>query len=137
MPPASSRGLRSDAPSSIRLSCSRRRSSRACVCHGLRSSATSRSTSTFATHAQSSTRGTSLPGRFENCRRTMGVSGDWGRPGAGGAENRNGTGREPAVARQGRWRSARRAFLLIEGRSRSGLAIGRSRQVTQTSSFSI
>ena len=37
-----------------RLSCSRRRSSRACVCHGLRSSATSRSTSTVATHSQSS-----------------------------------------------------------------------------------
>jgi hypothetical protein len=45
--------------------------------------------------------------------------------------------REPAVARQGRRRSARRPFLLIQARSRSGLAIGGSRQVTQTSSFSI
>src|SRR5205807_8560468 len=37
-----------------RLSCSHGRSSRACILHGLLSSATSRGTSTVATHSQSS-----------------------------------------------------------------------------------
>jgi hypothetical protein len=80
MPPASSRGLRSDAPSSGRLSRNHRRSSRACIFHGPRSAATSRRTSTFE-H------------RFARRRRRR--------------KSQRNRAREPAVARQGRRRSAR------------------------------
>ena len=51
------------------------------------------------THSQA-TRGTSLPGRFENCRRTMGVSGDWGKPDAraGSCKTRSVAQRPPGVS---------------------------------------
>ncbi len=144
MPPASSRGLRSDAPSSSRLSRSHRRF---------------QELASFTVRARQPRLGALPPSRHTHSQATPAgylflaglrtADGQWQCPVIGAdrkslADEQNGALdpfrtrlREPAVARQGRRRSARRPFLLIQARSRSGLAIGRSRQVTQTSSFSI